>query len=144
MVLVLRFKPDGFLGIENPVIEGYNIKWMTGGIAIILLGIILIAGASFVVACNYNRAQAQNGLIAQFADYDIIVAERNRTIASINVGNITLFKANLIQDNITTVYVEPYDRDSDSFTFYYPWRHWYYRTDVRLEYTGICQYRIRN
>lgn len=144
MVLVLRFKPDGILGVENPVMEGYNIKWMVGRRSIVLFGILLIAGASFVVACSYNRVQAQNGLIAQFADYDIIVAERNRTIASINVGNLTLFKAKLIQDNITTVYVEPYDSSSDFFTFYYPWRHWYFRTDVWLEYTGICQYRVRN
>lgn len=144
MVLVLRFKPDGVLGLENPVMEGYSIKWMSARRALIIVAIVLIAVTSFAVDCRYNRIQAQNQLFAQFADYEIIVAERNRTISRIFLGNLTVFKARLIQENITTIYVEPYDSSSYYFTFYYPYRRWYYRTDVRLEYTGICQYRIES
>ena len=110
--------------------------------ALTIFAIVLIAVTSFTFACRYNRVQAQNQLIAQFSGYEIIVAERNRTIASIYLGNLTVFKSRLIQENITTIYVEPYDSGSNYFTFYYPHSHWYYRIDVKLQYTGICQYRL--
>ncbi len=142
MVLVLWFKPDGVLGTENPVMEGISFKHGSGKRALVTLAIILMVGASLSVTCNYNKAQARTQLIAQFKDYNLVEADRNRTIASLYIGNLTVFEERLIQENVTTVYVEPYDSGTDYFTFYYKHSSWYFRTDVRLRHTGICQYRL--
>ena len=143
IVFVMALRPQGFLG-QNFEKDNIGKKVLTQSQFIVVLILLLVGNLAFDATCRINLSRAQNGLMAEFANYDLIVAEIDRDVSCIDCNNFTSFKQQLERYNISTVYLEPYSELDRYLTFYFERRNRFYRGDVLIEYYGICQYRVTN
>lgn len=141
IVFMMALWPQGFLGQD---FEEFNLgkKSLTRGQFVLVFILLLFGYLAFDATCRINLSRAHDGLLAEFATYDIVVAERDRDVSCIASNNFTSFKHQLERYNISTVYLEPYSELDRYLTFYFEKRNRFYRTVVRIEYYGVCQYRV--
>lgn len=143
LVIVLRYRPQGFLGIDSPHIFQSERKALSQNKFVLVFAVLVIGGIFFFTICRHNLIKTQDGLMAEFSEFDLVVAEMDRSVSVFIVGDLALFKKRLIEYDITTVYVEPYSDLDRHFTFYYIRMNKYYKTHVTIQSCGLCQYKIQ-
>lgn len=140
IVTVMALRPQGFLGNDNGELFTGK-KTLTRSQFLVVFLVFFISYSSFDMACSISLSRTRDSLIAEFNDYEVIIAERDRNVTCFYCRDLSSFSQQLVQYNISTVYLEPFTDLDTNLTFYYERNAKFHRVGVMIERYGICEYR---
>ncbi len=140
IVLVLLFAPNGLFGsdiAQDGLVSRHLLKRSNRKYLIIASILLIVGGSLLTYTCNVNKAKVRDEVIHGFSGYDLEVRERDHSITSFNVGDLTVFKNTIDRLNISRVYMEP-----NGVTFYYIRNDVYWVTNVKFKRIGLCRFEV--